>query len=142
MAVERFLDTNIVLYGYDRDAGIRHDVARRILRHGWTHSGTTAISIQVLQEFYVNFVRLGQSHKAAKTVIEDLSLWPVIDNTMELLGRGLELKDRFKVSLWDAMILAAAHVSEAAVLLTEDLNDGQNYGGVVAVNPFHHPADF
>ena len=62
--------------------------------------------------------------------------WPVIDNSLERFGHGLILKERFQVSLWDAMILAAAQASGARELLTEDLNAGQDYGGVRVVNPF------
>ena len=79
---------------------------------------------------------LGQGHEEAVRIIEDLMAWPVIDNSLERFGHGLVLKQQFQISLWDAMILAAAQASGARELITEDLNSGQDYGGVVAVNPF------
>jgi predicted nucleic acid-binding protein len=136
MPAERFIDTNILLYGYDCDAGVKRDMALPLIEEGWKHPGRNAVSVQVLQEFYVNFLRLGQDHKEAVRIIEDLMTWPVIDNSLERFGHGLVLKQQFQVSLWDAMILAAAQASGARELITEDLNPGQDYGGVVAVNPF------
>jgi predicted nucleic acid-binding protein len=136
MPAERFIDTNILLYGYDCDAGSKRDIALPLIEEGWKQPGRNVVSVQVLQEFYVNFLRLGQAHEEAVRVIEDLTSWPVIDNSLERFGHGLILKERFQVSLWDAMILAAAQASGARELLTEDLNPGQDYDGVRAVNPF------
>lgn len=136
MPVERFIDTNIVLYGYDVSAGRKREIALKIIGEGWTRPGCNAISVQVLQEFYVNFIRSGQNHESACQIIEDLSLWPVVDNSLERFGQGLELGRRFQTSLWDAMILAAAKFSGASTLLTEDFNHGQIYDGIQVVNPF------
>ena len=137
MSVLKFLDTNILLYGYDRDAGIKREVALAQMQRGWQQIGSLAISVQVLQEFYVNFIRSTKgSHREASTIIEDLCLWSVIDNTQTLFALGLTIQERYDLSMWDAMIVAAARTSGAGELLTEDLNHGQDYGGVLAVNPF------
>ena len=136
MPVERFIDTNILLYGYDLGAGRKRELAQKIIEEGWTRPGCMAISVQVLQEFYVNFIRSGQSFETTSQIIEDLSLWPVIDNTLERFGQGLEISRHYQTSLWDGMILTAAKFSGANTLLTEDLNHGQCYGGVQVVNPF------
>jgi predicted nucleic acid-binding protein len=61
MIVERFLDTNVLLYGYDLDSPGKRQVARALMEEGWRHPGRTAVSVQVLQEFHVNFVRKGGS---------------------------------------------------------------------------------
>ena len=136
MSVERFLDTNILLYGYDLDAPKKRRVARSLIEQAWLQPGRTAISVQVLQEFHVNFVRRGRTAAEAASLIADFSLWPVIDNTLPVFHLGLSLQTRWQLSLWDAMILAAAQTSGARELLTEDLNHGQDYGGVRALNPF------
>jgi len=136
MPVEHFIDTNILLYGYDLSAGNKREVALKIVQEGWTRPGCNAVSVQVLQEFYVNFIRSGQTHETACQIIEDLSQWPVIDNSLERFGHGLELCRQFQTSLRDGMILSAAKFSGAGTLLTEDLNHGQNYDGVQAINPF------
>ncbi len=96
--------------------------------------------MQVLQEFHVNFVRRGRTAAEAATLITDFSLWPVIDNTLPVFRLGLSLQARWHLSLWDAMILAAAQSSGARELLTEDLNHGQDYDGVRATNPFRAKA--
>ena len=136
MPAERFIDTNILLYGYDRNAGEKRKIAQAIMSEGWKQLGRTAISVQVLQEFFVNAIRQGQSRDVVVKLLEDMSLWPVVDNSLELFGRGLTLQERYQLSLWDAMIVAAAQTSGARVLYTEDLNHGQDYDGVVATNPF------
>lgn len=136
MPVEQFIDTNILLYGYDTGAGGKRETSLTIIERGWTELGTLAISVQVLQEFYVNFIRSGQSHETTFQIIEDLSLWPVINNTLERFGQGLELSRRYQTSLWDGMILSAAKFSGAKTLITEDLNPGQEYDGIRVINPF------
>lgn len=136
MPVERFIDTNVLLYAYDRSAGKKREIALETIEEGWTRPGCLAISVQVLQEFYVNFTRSGQSYKTTCQIIEDLSQWTVVDNSLERLGQGLGICRRYKTSLWDAMILSAAKFSGASTLLSENLNHGQVYDGVQVVNPF------
>ena len=136
MSVERFFDTNILLYGYDLDSPVKRALALALIEEAWLRPNHTAISVQVLQEFHVNFVRSGHTAAEAMVLIEDFSSWTVIDNTLALFGLGLSLQVRWQLSLWDAMILAAAHTSGACELLTEDLNHGQDYGGVRVINPF------
>jgi len=136
MAAERFLDTNILLYGYDLDAPEKRRIAQGLIEQAWMNRGRTAVSVQVLQEFHVNFLRKGGSAEECAALIADFSLWPVIDNTLPVFRLGLSLQNRWRLSLWDAMILAAAQASGAAELLSEDLNHGQDYGGVRVINPF------
>ena len=136
MPAERFLDTNILLYGYDLDAPEKRHVAQSLIEQAWFQLGRTAISVQVLQEFHVNFVRKGHSAEEAAALVTDFSHWPVIDNTLTIFRHGLSLQSRWQLSLWDAMILAAAQASGARELISEDLNHGQDYGGIRVVNPF------
>ena len=136
MNAVRFLDTNILLYAYDLDAPAKRTVALAWVEEGWTRPGDTAVSVQVLQELYVNLVKRGVLQSEATQLVRDYAVWPVVDNTIELLLAGLDEQRRWKLSLWDALILAAARASGASELLTEDLNHGQDYGGVRAVNPF------
>jgi predicted nucleic acid-binding protein len=136
MPAERFLDTNILLYGYDLDATGKRAVAQALVEEAWQQIGRTAISVQVLQEFHVNFVRSGHPPAEATALVGDFSLWPVIDNSLTLFRLGLALQTRWQLSLWDAMILAAAKTSGARELFSEDFNHGQNYGGLRVINPF------
>lgn len=139
MPVERFFDTNILLYAYDSDAGEKRAVASRLVASALREPTRTAISVQVLQEFFVNFTRSGQSDAIAATLIDDFSAWKIVANTHELFLEGLQAKARWQLSLWDAMIVAAAAQVDAPVLYTEDLNHGQHYGPVRVINPFLDP---
>lgn len=136
MTAERFLDTNILLYAYDLDSPTKRDIAQALLEDAWIRPGRSAVSVQVLQEFHVNFVRSGHPPSTAAILIDDFSVWPVIDNSLALFRLGLSLQSRWQLSLWDAMILAAARKSGARELITEDLNHGQDYDGIRARNPF------
>lgn len=140
MPVERFFDTNVLLYGYDLDAPAKRLIAKSLIEEAWQQTGRTAISVQVLQEFQVNFVRKGHPQAEANTLLEDFTVWPVIDNTLALFRLGISLQARWQLSLWDAMILAAAKASGARELITEDFSHGQDYGGVRAINPFREVA--
>ncbi len=136
MTAKRFFDTNILLYAYDLDAPEKRSIAISLIEQGWSDPDRCTISVQVLQEFFVNFIRSGHNPAEAAALVGDFTHWQVIDNTLALFKLGISLQGRHQLSLWDAMILAAAQSSGARELLTEDLNHGQDFGGVVAVNPF------
>jgi len=136
MNATKFLDTNILLYAYDLAAPTKRAVALRLVEQGWSSLGEAAISVQVLQELHVNLDKRGVSRSEAAQVIRDFSQWPVVDNSLVLLLSALEEQARWQISLWDALILAAARASGAAELITEDFNHGQDYGGIRAINPF------
>lgn len=136
MNATRFLDTNILLYAHDLDAPAKRKVALEFLEHGWNKPGETAVSVQVLQEFNVNLCKRGLSPAEAARVVRHYANWPVVDNTLDLLRSALEEQARWKLSLWDSLILAAARASGATELITEDLNHSQNYDGVKVNNPF------
>ena len=136
MAVARFLDTNVILSAYDIDAPQKRAIALQILRDGWDAPGTVALSVQVLQELHVNLTRRGVTLAEATAIVRDFDDWPVVETTHALLLAALDEQARWRISLWDALILAAARTAGAAELVTEDLNDGQDYGGVRVWNPF------
>ena len=140
MASRSFIDTNILVYAYDKDAGEKRTTALGLVERGWLNLGSMAISVQVLQELYVNLLRKGRTHEEAAVILHDLSLWPVVENTLPLLHTALEVKERWQTSFWDALIIAAAREAGATTLISEDLNHGQDYDGVRIQNPFL-PAD-
>jgi predicted nucleic acid-binding protein len=136
MNATRFLDTNILLYAYDQDTPARRSVAMRLVEQGWSALGQTAISVQVLQEMHVNLERRGVAKTEAARIIRDYAPWPVVDNSLEILLTALDEQNRWQLSIWDALILAAARASGASEIFTEDFNHGQDYGGIRAINPF------
>jgi len=136
MNASKFLDTNILLYAHDLDAPKKRAVALKFVEQGWASLGDTGISVQVLQEMHVNLVRKGVAQSAATQIVRDYLAWPIVENTKDLLNAAVDEQARWQLSLWDALILAAARAAGATELLSEDFNHGQNYGGVQAVNPF------
>lgn len=132
----RFLDTNILLYAYDLDAPIKRAVAARLVEQGWSVPGETAISVQVLQEMHVNLHKRGVPRAEAGRIINDFTQWLVIDNSVALLRKAIGEQARWQLSLWDALILAAARTSGASELISEDFNEGQDYDGIRVINPF------
>ena len=136
--VPAFLDTNILVYAEDRDAGSKHTVARDLVTDLW-HSGEGVLSIQVLQEFFVNVTRKVPRPLApddALTIIEQYLTWRVVENTGDVLLGGIRLASILKVSLWDALVIHAARVARCDRLWTEDLNHSQRVGDLVIINPF------
>ena len=136
MNATRFLDTNILLYAYDQDAPAKRSAALRLVEQGWSAPGQTAISVQVLQEMHVNLEKRGIAKAEAARIIRDYAAWPVVDNSLEIFLAALDEQTRWQLSLWDALILAAARASGASEIYTEDFNHGQDYGGIRAINPF------
>jgi len=133
-----FVDTNILVYAYDQTAGPKHESARGLMDRLWD-SGEGVLSTQVLQEFYVAVTRkIPQpiASRRAREIIADLGTWTVATLEVPEILSASEISDRYRVNFWDGLILAAAQKEDAVILWSEDLNDGQNYGGVVARNPF------
>ena len=130
-----FVDTNILVYAYDKDAGEKHRIARDRVKSLWDRPLVPSISIQVLQEFYVNLVKKRVNASDAREVVSSYLEWDVIENDRSLLQEGMRITEKWPVSLWDALIIAAAKRAGAKQLWSEDLNPGQSYEGVVVVNP-------
>ena len=136
MSDRAFFDTNILLYAYDREAGEKRTDARELLRSAHRIPAASVISVQVLQEFHVNFLRSGGSPDELAPLVNDFARWKVVDNSLPLYRLGAALQQRWQLSLWDAMILAAAQASKATILYSEDFSHRQDYGGVQVINPF------
>ncbi len=133
----RFVDTNILLYAISTDS---RDAAKAAVAIKQLESTDLALSVQVLQEFYVQSTRPTRtgriSHKQALALIESWLRFPAQETTVEILRAALEACQRFQLSYWDAAIIEAARALGCKVVLSEDLNADQSYGGVRVVNPF------
>lgn len=133
----RFVDTNILLYAISS----RPDEADKAQRaRGLLSERDLALSVQVLQEFYVQATRPTASaplpHDVVTDLIQTLLRFQVQETTVPVLEMALEIRARWQLSYWDAAIVAAAQVVGCDALLTEDLQHGQEYDGVRVVNPF------
>ena len=78
----------------------------------------------------------GLAAKIAWDDVRELLEWNRRQLDDEVLTRAHEIESRFQLNWWDCLIVAAAQAQVCALLLTEDLQDGANYGGVIARNPF------
>jgi predicted nucleic acid-binding protein len=135
MNAEVFLDTNIVVYSFDSGDRDRHERAKARLCGLFKRQCCVAVSVQVLQEFFNVMMRKGANPAVLREVVEYYMRRDVVENSCNLLRRAIDVQQRFQLSFYDENIVAAAQVSGAKELWTEDLNIGQDYGGVVAVNP-------
>jgi predicted nucleic acid-binding protein len=138
MSGEAFVDTNLLVYAHDRHAGTKATRAQELLAQLWKER-RGVLSTQVLQEFCVNARRKFRQPMTAAEVSEAVlayKSWRLIVNTANSILRALELEQRYQISFWDAMIVQAAESAGCEVLYSEDLSHGQEYGGVLVVNPF------
>lgn len=138
MSVEAFVDTNVLIYAHDLDAGEKREAAAALLRDLWEREAGL-LSTQVLQEFYVNVtakIRQPLSPATARGVMENYLSWPVQTNGPGTILFASEIQERHRLSFWDAMIVAAAAEGGAKTLYSEDLNHGQVIEGVRVQNPF------
>jgi predicted nucleic acid-binding protein len=137
--VPSFVDTNVLVYAEDLDAGGKHSIARDLVADLW-RSGDGVLSVQVLQELFVNITRKiprPLAPQEALAIVEQYLTWRVVENTGELLLASIRLASTLKVSFWDAQVLQAARMEHCDRLWTEDLNHGQKVGDLTIVNPFH-----
>ena len=132
-----FVDTNILIYAHDQDAGVKRERALAALTALWA-SGGGRLSVQVLQEFYVNVTRKLASPVArstAREVVVAYGEWIRNPTTAATVTRAADVADMAEISFWDALIVASAEDAGATMLYSEDLNDGQMIAGVKIVNP-------
>jgi len=137
MSDRTFVDSNVLIYAHDLDAGAKHEVARNILGQLWSDR-TGVLSPQVLQEFYVNVTRKIPSPLAkdvARQAVNSYAVW-CIDTTAAEIGAAFRIEDEFRLGFWDALIIASAIKGGTSRILSEDLNAGQIIAGIRVENPF------
>lgn len=138
MSDRSFLDTNILIYAYDRDAGQKREQAAELISALWKQR-SGILSTQVLQEFYVNVTRkipTPLSPAKARDIVCKYLTWPLVENNGASVLTASEIQERFLLSFWDALILAAAREGGAKEVISEDLNHGQIILGLTIRNPF------
>jgi predicted nucleic acid-binding protein len=132
-----FVDSNVLIYAHDVDAGRKHEIAKGLLRDLWVER-TGVLSTQVLHEFYVNAtrkIRTPLPRPAARSVVGTYARW-CVDPTIADVDAAFRIEDEASISFWDALIVAVAARSGARRVLSEDLNSGQVIAGVTVHNPF------
>lgn len=133
-----FVDTNVIVYAYDKDAGKKHRIAADIMKDLW-RSGRGTISTQILQEFFVTLTKkisAPMDISVVRETIRRLSKWDVAIIDVDTIIRATELQERYNYSFWDSLVVAAAIASGVRTIFAEDLSDGQTIEGITIKNPF------
>ena len=131
-----FVDTNVFIYALD-EADLKKQEAARLWRADLWKSRRGRISFQVLQEFYAKVTQKWPSaRQEARSEVRDLLAWQPVAVDEGILGHGWKIQDRYQLSFWDALIVAAAKSAACRYLLTEDLQADQDLDGLLVVNPF------
>ena len=139
-----FVDTNILVYAHNLDAGAKNAIARELVADLWkTRSGI--LSTQVLQEYFVaitkkvaNPIKVAEARRSLRSYCA----WEVIVNDSQVILQATEIQEAHRLSFWDSLIVSAAFAGNAATIVTEDLNDGQRIEGILIRNPFvNEPID-
>jgi predicted nucleic acid-binding protein len=136
MTAPVFVDTNVLIYALDHADSKKQQAARSWRTELWkSRSGRT--SFQVLQEFYVKVTRKWPAARdEARAEVMDLLAWRPVSIDAPILERSWKIQDRYRLSFWDALIVASAKSISCRYLLTEDLQADQELDGVTVVNPF------
>ncbi len=138
MTAPVFVDTNVLIYARDTRDAAKQARASEWLDYVWREQlGRT--SMQVLSEYYVNVTRKlrpGLPRDDAWEDVTSLLVWKPQATDAMLMERGRQLEQRYRLSWWDSLVVAAAQLQGCALLLTEDLHDGAHFGGVRVRSPF------
>lgn len=137
----RFVDTNVLLYAISRDPAERHNAAHA---NEILDAGDIGLSVQVLQEFYVQSTRASRAdaitHDQAAGLVEAWCRFPVQVLSVDVMRAALATRIRFGISYWDAAILEAGRALGCSVVLSEDLDDATDYDGIHVEDPFRRAA--
>ena len=136
----QFVDTNVLLYAISRDPAEARKARRA---NELLAAGNAGLSVQVLQEFYVQATRASRpdaiTHEQATGLIDAWRRFPVQEMTADVMVAAFETRRRFRIAYWDAAIIEASRALGCAVVLSEDLDTGTDYDGVRVRDPFATP---
>lgn len=137
MSARTFVDTNVLIYAHDVDAAAKHQIAKAVLRELWSER-TGVLSLQVLQEFYVNVTRkiaTPLSKASARLIVNSYAIW-CTETTPAEMSSAFRIEDESRIGFWGALIVSSAARSGAARILSEDFSSGQRISGILIENPF------
>jgi predicted nucleic acid-binding protein len=137
MIDKRFtLDTNILVYSVDKDAGIKHERAMQIIDKAMF--ADCVLTVQALSEFFSAATRkaYATTDQVSLFIKEWLNIFPVAGNSAHALVNAISAISEHKLSFWDSMIWAVAKEAGCSIVLSEDFQDGHRIGGILFCNPF------
>lgn len=133
--MSRFIDTNVVVYAFDRADPVKQKIALEVVEG----SERLVLSTQVLLEaWWVLTRRLAEplAEDVASEIIDRLRDLPVVSTDSQLVRQAIDTARRCDLAIWDALIIEAARSAGCGSVLSEDLQGGQDFGGVRVINPF------
>ncbi len=131
-----FIDTNVWVYALSAQNHAKKKVAVNLIAKSY-RDDVICVSSQVLKEF-ANFAFKKTTKSAAEinAMLTKIGSYSFVADTKELIADGVIGKETWQVGFYDALMIAAANKAGCSTIFTEDLNNGQKYGNVTAVNPF------
>lgn len=138
MSAEVFVDTNVLVYARDTTEPDKQERAAAWIERLWRRQ-TGRLSVQILQEYYVTVTDKldpGLDAERARADVRALQAWQPLAIDADVLELAWSIQDRYGLSWWDAQVVAAAGRSGCALLLSEDLQHGQQIAGIEVVCPF------
>lgn len=142
MTGQRFsIDTNILVYSIDKDAGTRHEQSRTLVDA--LADRDCVLTLQALAEFFHAVTRKNKmpGAEAAAMVHDWMELFPVAIADGRILSQAIQLKNEHDFAFWDAVLVQAARAAGVTRLLTEDMQDGRTIGALRLENPFKEDFD-
>ena len=132
----KFIDTNVWVYALTEQDHAKKKIAAELISKTCLED-TICVNAQVLKEF-ANFAfkRTKKSADEINAMLKKMSSYSFVPDTKELVMQAVALKERYDVGFYDSLMLSAANKAKCDVIYTEDLNSGQKYGAVTAINPF------
>ena len=132
----KFIDSNVFIYAADSKNPVKRSIARKLISVA-VASGGCKINVQVLNEFSsVAYRKLGLTIDEIKAYLEMFRALTVLPVPADVTEKGLDVMQRYGLQFYDSLLLVAASESGCSEFISEDLNDGQIYCGMKAVNPF------
>src|ERR1700739_2317156 len=126
MSGRTFVDTNVLIYAHNLDAGTKHEIAKTVLHELWSER-VGLLSVQVLQEFYVNVTRkmpTPLSKNSARIVVDRYGIW-CVETTPAEISAAFRIEDESRIGFWNALIVSSALKGGASRILSEDLTGGR-----------------
>ena len=132
----KFIDTNVWVYALTEQDHAKKKIAAELISKTYLED-TICVNAQVLKEF-ANFAfkRTKKSADEINAMLKKMASYSFVPDTKELVLQAVVLKERYDVGFYDSLMLSAANKAKCDVIYTEDLNNGQKYGTVTAINPF------
>lgn len=133
-----FFDTNILVYAFDNKNPRKQKIAADLLTEA-IRNESAILSTQVLGEFYTvvtSKIKKPLIPQEALGLINNMAVLPVQEVDLDMVKRAIRISDRYTISYWDSLIIAAAERGGCKRLISEDLNSGQSYDNIIVYDPF------